>query len=373
MTHKDRVLIVDDEQDVVDLLRYNLEKAGYRTFIAKNGVEAIEAARRFEPELVLLDIMLPELDGWEVCRTLRSTSAGRVLPVIMISALTDEESRVKGLVHGADDYLSKPFAIKELLLKIHKHLDRARTVKSLREKEQEQTTSLNYLIHELKNSVSVIGNFSTLAMMNKDAAARYLKTIQSTSLHAENLLNDASLLARLEQEGGTLSAAEVDPGVIAKDVAELFRVQAAVREIEIVLGDAPATMANGHRTALRQVLVNLVSNAIKYNRPGGKVRIAFDETDTCIDISVHDEGYGMPAEELPRIFGKFYRCAGSERLKGAGLGLYIVRLLTEAMGGSVTVASTGGAGSVFTVSLPKAATGNREAAIPVEGRVVPAA
>lgn len=372
MNHKERILIVDDEQDVVDLLRYNLDKAGYRTFIATNGVEAVESARRYAPDLALLDVMLPELDGWEVCGILRASAQGKALPIIMLSALTGEESRVKGLTRGADDYVPKPFSIRELLLRIRKHLDRARTVRALREKEREQETSLNYLVHELKNSVSVIGNFSTLALRKADGA-RYLQTIKSASMHAENLLNDASLLSRLEHAGGGLSLSEVDAAAVARDVAEEFRAQATAQEIELTVEPGPGAPVKGHRTALRQVLVNLVSNAIKYNRRGGRVRIAFEETDSALDVSVRDEGYGLPADELPKIFGKFYRCAGSERIKGAGLGLYIVRLLTEAMEGNITVASTAGVGSVFTLSLRKFTSGVRDPAHPGQGRIAPAA
>ena len=112
-------------------------------------------------------------------------------------------------------------------------------------------------------------------------------------------------------------------------------------------------MVKGDRTAVRQVLVNLVSNAVKYNRRGGKVRISFDDTGSCLQISIQDEGCGVSSDELPHIFDKFYRAAGSERKKGAGLGLYIVKLMAHAMGGKITVSSNIGEGSVFTVTFKR--------------------
>jgi len=372
MMQKERILIVDDEQDVADLLQYNIDKAGYKTIVARNGLEALETARLRSPELVLLDIMLPELDGWEVCRALRNSVQGKALPVIMLSALTDEETRVKGLAEGANDYITKPFSLKELLLKIRKCLDQERTIKSLRARERDHDTSLNYLVHELKNSVSVIGNFSALALRKEDDAKRYLNTIKSASLHAENLLNDASLLARIEQEGGSLSLSNVDLAAIAADTVDLFHAHASNREIELVFENRAVARISAHRTAVRQVLVNLLSNAIKYNRHGGRVWIAFDETDSRLDISVRDEGYGVSAAELPRIFEKFYRGAGSERLKGAGLGLYIVKLLTEAMGGKITATSTAGVGSVFTLSFRKFAPEAGENAVSEKDQNAPA-
>ncbi|HTG00823.1 MAG TPA: hybrid sensor histidine kinase/response regulator [Nitrospirota bacterium] len=348
---KERILIVDDEQDVVDLLRYNLEKADYETIVALNGLDAVEFARIRKPDLVLLDVMLPELDGWEVCRTLRSSPHGKSLPVIMLSALSEEQARIKGLSEGADDYLTKPFSLQELQIKIRKHLDRSRTIQALCDRDRDNDTSLKYLIHELKNSLSVIGNFTSLALRKENGDRRYIKTINSVTLHAENLLNDASLLVRLESGNGSLSVSAVDAESVLSDVVLECRQEAAKREIEIIIENSGAPLICGHRIAVRQVIVNLLSNAIKYNRQGGKVWLSLREADSRVEMTVRDEGHGMPADELPRIFEKFYRGTGSERLKGAGLGLYIVRLLTHAMGATITAASTAGVGSVFTLSF----------------------
>jgi two-component system sensor histidine kinase/response regulator len=350
---KERILIVDDEQDVVDLLRYNLEKAHYETVVAFNGQQAIEAVRLDAPDVVLLDIMLPDISGWEICKTLRDSSLGKFLPIIMLTALSDEEARIKGLTLGANDYLAKPFSLRELQLKIRKCLDQRQTIKSFIAKEQDHDTSLRYLVHELKNSLSVIGNFSALALRKGKDTKKYLKTITSASAHAENLLNDTSLLARLEQEGSAFPITPVDISAVCEEVADMFRDEAKKNEIEIEIINKARFMVRGDRTAVRQVLVNLVSNAVKYNRRGGKVRLSFNDTGSCLQISVQDEGCGVSSEELPRIFDKFYRAGGSERKKGAGLGLYIVKLMAHAMGGKITVSSTVGAGSTFTVTFKR--------------------
>jgi len=350
---KERILIVDDEQDVADLLRYNLEKAHYETVVALSGQQAIEAVRLHTPDVVLLDIMLPDISGWEICKTLRESSLGKFLPIIMLTALADEEARIKGLTLGANDYLAKPFSLRELQLKIRKCLDQRQMIKSFIAKEQDHDTSLRYLVHELRNSLSVIGNFSALALRKEKDAKKYLKTINSTSTHAENLLNDTSLLARLEMEGAAFPIAPVDISAVCEEVADMFRDEAKKNEIGIEIINTTRYMVKGDRTAVRQVLVNLVSNAVKYNRRGGKVRISFDDTGSCLQISIQDEGCGVSSEELPHIFDKFYRAAGSERKKGAGLGLYIVKLMAHAMGGDVTVSSNIDEGSVFTVTFKR--------------------
>ncbi len=349
---KKQILIVEDEYDCAELLRYNLQKENYETVIARSGEEAISAAQLHTPAVVLLDIMLPELNGWEVCRILRESSKGKSLPIIMLTALSDEEARIKGLSLGADDYLSKPYSLKELLLKVRKLIDKEQTINQLKSREQEQDTALRYMVHELKNSLSTIGGFSSVAL-RKDHANKYLKTINIAAVHAESLLNDASLLSRLEKGGEWLSREKVDINALVEETIDFFHDTAKQSNIEIIAVNSTTSAVQGNSIAVRQVLINLVSNAVKYNRAGGKVWVSFDDRNGWVDISITDEGQGMPPAELVRIFEKFYRAAGSERQKGAGLGLYIVKQLTEAMGGKVMVASQPGTGSTFTVSFPK--------------------
>jgi signal transduction histidine kinase len=349
--HK-QVLIVEDEQDVVELLRYNLEKENYRVIVAHSGEEAIEIVQCQMPDVVLLDIMLPELNGWEVCRILREGAKGKSVPIIMLTALSSEEARIQGLTLGADDYVSKPFSIRELMLKIRRLVDRQQTLKMIQAKAQEQDMSLKYLIHELKNSMNVIGGFSALGL-RKEGARDYLRTINIAAAHAESLLNDASLLSRLENQQGSLPMESLDIGSLVEEVVDVFRDTAKNRQIEIVLVNKTSSLITGNITAVTQVLMNLLSNAVKYNRYGGRVWITVERMHDGIDISITDEGCGIPRDEAPKIFNKFYRASGSEQIKGAGLGLYIVKLLIEAMGGKISAVSRPGVGSTFTVSFQK--------------------
>jgi two-component system sensor histidine kinase/response regulator len=349
----EQILIVDDEHDTIELLRYNLQKANYVPLIARNGEEAITAVQCCAPEVILLDVMMPGLNGWEVCRILRQSSKGEFLPIIMLSALSDEEARVKGLSVGADDYVSKPFSIKELMLKIQKLIDRQHALKQLHAREQEQETSLRYLVHEMKNSLTVIGGFSSLAL-KKDENHAHLKTIHTAAVHAQSLLNDTSLLSRLEKEPGSLPTEATDIVELAKEVVEMFRDMAKKKRLEIVDGNNDPLLVRANKTAARQVLVNLLSNAVKFSREGGRIWISFEEADSRVEVTIKDEGCGVPRDELSHIFNKFYRAAGSEQVKGAGLGLHIVKLLTESMEGKIIAESEQGSGSSFTVSLLEA-------------------
>jgi two-component system phosphate regulon sensor histidine kinase PhoR len=238
------------------------------------------------------------------------------------------------------------------MLKIRNCLERQRDINMLRTREQEQDTALRYLVHELKNSLNIIGSYSNIALLKNDAM-KYLKTISTTAVHAENLLNDASLLSHLEKDCAAFTLTPVTLSDIVEDVTAMFHDAAMSKHVEIGFQNGTAALIMGNQTGVRQVLVNLVSNAVKYNRDNGTVLIRFDETGDWVKISITDEGCGVSAEELPRIFDKFYRAAGSERIKGTGLGLYIVKLLITAIGGTIAVTSIPGQGSTFIVSFQK--------------------
>jgi signal transduction histidine kinase len=349
---QEKILIVEDETDVAEMIRYNLERAGYQAIVVYSGEKASEAAELHAPDLVLLDILLPDLSGWEVCRILRDSAKSHSIPILMLTALSSEEARIKGLTLGADDFVTKPFSIKELLLRIRKMIDRQHRLKSLLEKEKEKDMSLRYLVHELKNSVTVIGGFSALALKKRDAQ-NYLGKINALAKHADSLLNDASLLSRLEMRTGSLPMDSVDIGSLVEEVVDSFRDLAKQRQIEIAFVAKTSSVVLGNASAVRQVLINLLSNAVKFNRDGAQVCIELSEEMHWMHLSVRDEGCGIPHNEMSRIFDRFYRATGSKQIKGAGLGLYITKLLVEGMAGKLSVKSTPGAGSIFTVSLQK--------------------
>ena len=344
------ILIVEDEEDVAEMIRYNLEKESYRTVVAYSGAEALKAAEAHAPDLVLLDILLPDLSGWEVCRILRDSTENHSIPIVMLTALSSEEARIKGLTLGADDFVTKPFSIKELLLRIRNMIDRQHALRRVLKKEKEKDLSLKYLVHELKNSVTVIGGFSALAIRKKDPE-NYLERIAAVAKHADSLLNDASLLSRLETSEGSLPMDSMDIGALIEEVVDSYGDLAKQRQIEIALTNQTSPKVLGNATAIRQVLINLISNALKFSRAGGTVWISVTEDAQGAHLKVKDQGCGIAPKDLPRIFDRFYRAAGSEHIKGAGLGLYIAKLLVEAMAGKLSVESTLGAGSTFTASL----------------------
>ena len=345
------VMIVEDSKDTVELLTYNLQKEGYKTVTVPSGEEALTAVETYKPGLILLDIMLPGLNGWEICSALRSK--GVLMPIVMLTAMSTKDDQIKGLTIGADDYLSKPFSVKELMLRVKKLLEKEKTIKTLKRKEKDGYDSLKYLIHELKNSILTVGGFSKLAMENGDNG-KYLGYVNSSARHMDSLLNDAFLLSRLENGGGLAPIEQVELIEQLNWAINTVSADTVSKEIDIhLINDLPCVVG-GNTVAIRQVLINLLSNAVKYNRKNGNIWIYTNNTSNDVEVSVKDTGYGIPEDELPKVFEKFYRAKGSERAKGTGLGLYIVGLLMDAMNGSISLKSKEGVGSTFTVSFRKA-------------------
>ena len=376
---KNQILIVDDEHDCAELLRYHLQRENYEAVIVRNGKEAIDAVQSQAPDAILLDIMMPELNGWEVCRILRESTKGKSLPIIMLTALSEEEERVKGLCLGADDYLSKPYSVKELLLKLRKHIDRQETIKQLKVREQEQDTTLRYIVHELKGSLHVIGGFSSHAL-RKDDSNKYLKTINTAAFQAERVLNEAPIISLLATRGENLSIKQVDIGPLTSEADDCFH-DAVIKKVayqqvsavslisdiaeatRVLIGGKPVSvevttpfmdvMISTDNVKLRQILTNLVSNAVKFTEQG-TIAITLSLIGSWMEIAVSDTGIGIKEEDLHKLFIAYGRIedAKTKRYEGMGLGLTISRNLAALLGGTISVTSIYGKGTTFVVSLP---------------------
>ena len=376
---KNQILIVDDEHDCAELLRYHLQRENYEAVIVRNGKEAIDAVQSQAPDAILLDIMMPELNGWEVCRILRESTKGKSLPIIMLTALSEEEERVKGLSLGADDYLSKPYSVKELLLKLRKHIDRQETIKQLKVREQEQDTTLRYIVHELKGSLHVIGGFSSHAL-RKDDSNKYLKTINTAAFQAERVLNEAPIISLLATRGENLSIKQVDIGPLTSEADDCFH-DAVIKKVayqqvsavslisdiaeatRVLIGGKPVSvevttpfmdvMISTDNVKLRQILTNLVSNAVKFTEQG-TIAITLSLIGSWMEIAVSDTGIGIKEEDLHKLFIAYGRIedAKTKRYEGMGLGLTISRNLAALLGGTISVTSIYGKGTTFVMSLP---------------------
>ncbi|KIH75917.1 Histidine kinase-, DNA gyrase B-, and HSP90-like ATPase [Geoalkalibacter ferrihydriticus] len=363
-----RVLVVDDEPELAELLAYSLHQQGFATITAADGFNACRMIESERPDLIVLDIMMPDLDGWEVCRLLRSVPDEDVatIPVIMLTALSDLEDRLRGLELGADAYVSKPYSPREVLALVDNLVTRRRREQSqrreltrVRSRERLSADIQSLLFHELRNQLVVIGGFSGLLSRGgyekvPAKAHTYLKAIQRSSDYLSLIAEEFHMIGQIENEGISLPMEEVDLHEIVQEVVALFGPLAECRGVNLKLcedSQVNYVPVQGNRAALKVIISNLVDNAIKFSAIGKEVCLRLLPTQNRLaGVEVSDHGPGISRQEQELVFRKFCRGrTGSEQVKGSGLGLYVVRTLVQAMDGGILLDSEPGRGCCFQV------------------------
>lgn len=372
-----RILIVEDAPANVQALLGILKEKGYQISVATNGRRALEALASVRPDLILLDVMMPEMDGYETCTRIKASPEWRDIPIIFLTAKSDTSDIVRGFELGAVDYVAKPFHAHELLARVDTHLkmDRLRreNVRLVQaEAELARHRSVAQMVagvaHEINTPLGIINTASSI--LSRWAAAPDLSEIQdlhdATSLIARNITRAHKLVQDFKRVSVHQITDVLEPAHLAEVVNEtthLFRVTAG-QQLEVeVLNQLPDGQGEwlGYPGSLSQVLLNLLHNVERYAYPeatGGKVeiRLTLDSADRYL-IAVRDFGQGIPPQNLPRIFEPFFTTGRSKG--GSGLGMSIVHtLVTAHMQGAINIDSAPGQGTTVTLSLPREVKGN---------------
>lgn len=368
-----KVLIVEDEVELAEVLEYNLRRSGFEVLTAHDGLSACRLVGAERPELILLDLLLPDLDGWEICRLIRGHhDAGlAATPIIMLTALGSLDDRLRGLELGADAYLAKPYSVKEVTLQARNLLDRRRERQRLADGMAALQAGWalagdfqDMLFHELRNQLLIIGGYSHLLAKGVPVLPldQGLDAIQRSVRHLDSLAEGFLLCRRVEAGDFQLPLSSQDLQALVVETMELYRPLATAKRMEIRLSAEALPPLACNATAIRLVVSGLLENAIKYSDDGQAVDLHLHAPAAGeVALAVRDGGPGIPAAELDRIFDRFYRGeATAGKTRGSGLGLYICRTLTRSMGGDVEVRSVRGEGSCFTVRLPVAASRGRQ-------------
>ncbi|MRR37885.1 hybrid sensor histidine kinase/response regulator, partial [bacterium] len=317
-TPRSSVLIVDDITKNLQVVGTILRQAGYAVTPATSGAEALEGVRERLPDLILLDLMMPEMDGLEVCRRLKADPATRQTPVIFLTASNEMEHLVKGFEVGAVDYVTKPFNPPELLARVRTHLElkHARDTierygQELSRLNEEKNEFMGIAAHDLRNPLSAIKGYSE--MMIEDAQAlhhreleangrRVLETAARMAEMVQNLL-DANRIERGEMK---LDLAPTDISPALNQVIETQRPHATAKQQTLHLeGELAPVKILVDPTVTVQVLENLVSNAVKYSPPGKDIFVRLKNHASGVRVEVQDEGPGLSAEDQKKLFGKF--------------------------------------------------------------------
>jgi len=367
-TPKGNILIVDDTPAILSLLAQMLAVQGYEVQAATSGAQALAAVQATPPDLILLDVMMPEMSGYEVCEHLKSTAQTRDIPIIFISALEATEDKVKAFTVGGVDYVTKPFQIKEVLARVATHLslralqkqlqeashELARQLEELQARNEELDAFARTVAHDLKTPLTSIIGFADMlenihATLSDEELWESLHTIASNGRKMDNIIDELLLLAGVRQT----KQVKINPLDMAGIVAAVLQRLADMIEehqAEVVL-PVSWPMALGYGPWVEEVWVSYISNAIKHGGRPPRVELgATAEADGIVRFWVRDNGPGLAPEEQARLFAPFGRSAQMPA-KGRGLGLVVVRRIMEKLGRKAAVESTGGRGSVFSFTL----------------------
>jgi signal transduction histidine kinase len=354
------VLLVDDTAENLRLLAGMLSSRGFDVRPVTSGVEAIEAVASEPPDLILLDVTMPGMNGFEVCSRLQEHEQWRKIPVIFLTALTDVNDKVKGFAAGGVDYITKPFQLEEVLARVGSQLalrqarrDLEQTIVKLREVEQLRDDLVGMIVHDMRSPLTVL--ITQLQLLRMDVAGDLAQSVDDAIRGARQLNGLATALLdvrRMEEGKMPLQKKRVDLAVLATDVREAMAKLEPDRVIE--LSAAEPASASCDEGLLRRVLENLISNGIKHTPAGAPLRIAVAPVNGRVRVAVHDQGPGVPPEARQRIFEKFGAVAVRQdhSYHSVGLGLAFCKLAVEAHGGTIRVEDGTPRGSVFVVELP---------------------
>lgn len=360
-----KVLVVEDEPEILEPLVHSLLKAGFNVLQAEDGLTACRLIGSEQPDLVLLDIMLPDLDGWEVCRLLRQHPSTEVAstPVIMLTALNAPKDKYRGLEIGADLFLPKPYSIREVLLLAGTLIRRHQQTKALQNRvkalvnRESQSLDLNPLLfHELRNQLLILNGYTELLHKDPDSrhSERCMDAIYRSSNYLQNLAEEVLLIRQLEDGQASLEYASFPIERLISEIMELYQTPAREKAVQLryLIADKQPTV-NLNRLATKIILSSLVDNSLKYGAAGQTVTLSCRLVEDQLELVVADLGPGIPFDEEDRIFEPYYRTKNTAgKSPGHGLGLHAARVLAKAMGGDVTLENNPGHGCAFRVSLP---------------------
>ena len=400
-SYSGKILIVDDNSDNLKVLYTYLKSAGFEVFAADNGLAGIEVVKHSEPELILLDVMMPEMNGFEVCRRLKADPTTEHIPVIFLTALSEVVDKLTGFQVGGVDYITQPVEYEEVVARARTHLVLTRTRQKLSQQNQKLQAEINHrkqieteltqskqLLKQSNDNLeqTVADRTAELATSNKDLehfayiashdlrqpirkirmcteylaedyqhcfddqAREYIGYITKSTDRMYLLIDDLLAYSRIAKHERTL--VPVDLESVVRDTLEDFSITIKEKQVTVNYQNLPTVLANS--TEIGQLFQNLIGNSLKFtsDRPPEITIDAVEQEDRWL-ISIKDNGIGIESQFFDKIFQMFQRLHGNRKYEGTGIGLAICQKVVNSYGGEIWVESQLNEGTTFYFTLPK--------------------
>ncbi|MBA3459410.1 MAG: hybrid sensor histidine kinase/response regulator [Deltaproteobacteria bacterium] len=358
-----RIMIVDDDRRNRELLVVFIEHLGHELHLADGGERALAIANVHRPDLVLLDVMMPGIDGYETTRRLKAAAAPEFLPVILVTALHDRESRMKGLSAGADEFLTKPVDRHELMLRMtnllamrEKTMALAQSNAQLIELQTFREEMSTLIVHDLKNPLAVVlMNLEYLAESLPNLPEEVAGALQDSRGATKRVLRlVANLLDLVRLEAGRLELA-LEPVDVSAMLAELVAQRATLarsRRIAVAVTPAAPVTVMADPDMIARMFENVFDNAMRHTPAGGRIEATATGDGTTAEISIGNSGPAIPLVSREKIFEKYGQAGKGTGRMNLGLGLYFCRMVAEAHRGRLWVDETVELPTLFRLSLP---------------------
>jgi signal transduction histidine kinase len=360
------ILMVDDNPANLQVLTSMLKQSGWRPRPVTSGQLGLQAARKEPPDLILLDVNMPEMNGYEVCKQLKADARLADIPVIFVSALGETMDKVRGFSVGGVDYITKPFQLDEVKARVTSHLELRRqrrelqaSYEKLRESERMRDSLVHMIVHDLRSPLTAISAYLELfGQAAKEKLGAETQEDVANAFHATRsmirMINGILDVSKMEAQMMKLDLRECDlVQVVGQSLDDLESLVGA-RRLAFERPAAPAGVLADHEIVLR-IVQNLLANALRFTPADGEVRVGVVAEAEHVRVFVADTGPGIPPDFRESIFDKFVQVDGSAlpRNRSTGLGLAFCKMAVEAHGGRIGVDSELGKGSNFWFTLPR--------------------
>lgn len=370
------ILIVDDEPNNLKVLYDLLSQHSYEVRAARDGQMALDTVQAATPDLILLDIKMPGMTGYDVCQRLKANPETRDVPVIFISALNQVEDIVKAFDVGGVDYITKPFQHAEVMARVRTHLTiiqqqrqltfQQEQIAAMRRRDRDRFDHLTAMreqfvrsaAHDLKNPLALVTGYASMLRRFDEVrtSPKILECVEQIEYSGEQMLSlITSMLDYVRMQSGlNLDLEQVSLPDFLANIIDGHRANAQEKGINLVFKAPDEDLhVKIDRQLMKRVFDNLLSNAIKYSPADTTTEVELVVDRNRAATHIRDQGYGIQQDEIPHLFEPFYRAAQKgQDIEGSGLGLSVVREILQQHIGSIEVKSTPGKGSTFSVYLP---------------------